>query len=80
MTTTPKPLPSGSRIPRLLTVPQVDEITGIGRSKLYELVATGQIEAFRIPSRSKGARRLSIRVSEQSVLDFLARTRVRRRA
>lgn len=34
--------------PELLTVVQVQEVLGIGRSKVYELVAQGQLPVLRI--------------------------------
>ena len=32
----------------LYTVPEVAEMVGLGRSKLYELIASGQIQTVRI--------------------------------
>lgn len=34
--------------PLLYRVPQASEMTGIGRSKLYELMASGEIESVKV--------------------------------
>ncbi len=48
-------------------IPEACERTGLGRSKIYELMATGAIESVKC-----GKRRL---IPEDALLDFVARLR-----
>ena len=46
-------------------VPEVGELVGIGRSKAYQLVASGEIPSIRIGR--------AVRVPAQALKDYLAR-------
>lgn len=55
-------------LPVLLRAPEVAQLLGLSRSKVYELVACGALRAFRPGGR--------IRVSEAEVRVYLERSRV----
>ena len=52
-------------VARLHNIERAQERLGVGRSKIFELIASGQLRSVRV-----GRRRL---VSEQAILDFIAR-------
>ena len=52
---TRRPQVSKTAVPHLLRVTEVAQALSISRSKLYELIATGDLESFRIG----GCRRIS---------------------
>lgn len=59
----------------MLTATQVRERLGIGRSKLEELIKTGQIRAMKIGE----APNAPYRISEEAVQDFIDRNTVKPR-
>lgn len=52
---------SFEEIPPILTVPQIAKFLGIGRSKGYELVRSGQIEAVKVGKQLKVPRHALLR-------------------
>jgi hypothetical protein len=55
--------------PEFLRIPDVESLYGIRRSKLYELLTTGEVKSVSL--RKKGARTGVRLVSTQSLRDFL---------
>jgi excisionase family DNA binding protein len=55
-------------LPELLTVQDVARILVISRSRVYELIAEGELEAYRPGGR--------VRVPTQAVAALLARTKI----
>ena len=66
-------MPKPESAPRLLTSAEVREQLGIGPTKFYELVASGQLAVIRIPSRT--GKRRELRVDPAEIAAFIARNR-----
>lgn len=60
---------SFEELPLLLKVGDLIPVLGIGRNTAYELVRTGQIPSIRIGHQ--------LRISKQSLIDFLRRSEVK---
>lgn len=48
----------------IYTIPQVAKILGVGKGYVYELIHTGQLNAFRLSERR-------YRITEKALVDFL---------
>jgi len=55
--------------PEFLRIPDVERLYGLKRSKLYELLGTGEVKSVQL--RKKGARTGVRLVSTQSIRDLL---------
>jgi excisionase family DNA binding protein len=60
--------PSVKGLPALLSVRDVAQMLGLSRSKIYELIAEGELEAYRPGGR--------VRIPTQAVAALLARTKI----
>ena len=69
-TTTPsgKAAGRGAALPHLFTVGEVAEMLRISKARIYELIQTGELEAYRPGGR--------LRVPDSSVAEYLARCKV----
>ncbi len=61
------PAPTRS-VRQLLSVKEVAQLLGLSRSKLYEMIAAGDLEAYRLGGR--------IRVPTHAVAELLEKTRL----
>jgi len=64
----PQPSPRSARIPDLLTVDEVAEALRLSRSKVYELIASRRLPAYRPGGR--------IRIPAKAVMELLRDSRV----
>jgi len=53
---------------RLLTVAQVAEILSLSRSKVYQLVVRGELQAFKVGG--------SVRIAQEAVRSLLKKSRI----
>jgi excisionase family DNA binding protein len=60
----------------LLSVTEVKGLLNISKSKTYELIQSGALEAFRVGAARGKSRGGSLRVSARSVLGYLESVRV----
>ena len=61
-------VPVARFVPRLLSVREVAQSLGLSRSRVYEMISTGELEAYRPGGR--------IRVAADAVVELLERTKL----
>lgn len=67
-------MPKQTAAPKLLTSAEVRAQLGIGTTKFYELVASGELAVIRIPSPT--GRRQELRIEPSELAAFIERNRV----
>lgn len=67
-------MPKQTAAPQLLTSAEVRAQLGIGTTKFYELVASGELAVIRIPSPT--GKRQEFRIEQSELTAFIKRNRV----